>query len=279
MSVKEPGQALKTGVACAPFRAHLAAEHSDNNPKPPTSWVQVEDEFLRAMALFDTEVMASRASEGERQNGKGDYFNDLIALLLQNSSGQQLSTRRGVSGLIFPNHNLDVTYPNSGIAEVLVEAKMLGTPKHSGSDKAGPKGRPAQADLLKRAKELGFKVIDLKAGFGKVMQESGNRDQAGPAGDLETWSHASKPRTFFLMAVRVVGEADYRSVIETAGNLKKILDGVGLYAYTNDHLDQPPSHYVQAKYRTTPLPPGMDLKDVMYQISSILKGFGSAASH
>lgn len=270
--MKEPGKALKFGPACEPFRNHLAAEHA--KAKPPVSWTSVEGGFLEAMADFDSRVFDGNATDGERQNGKGDYFNDLIALLLENNSGQTLSTRRGVSGLIFPNHNLDVTYPDEGIAEVLVEAKMLGTPKHKGSERALPHGRPGQADLLKRGKELGFKAIDLKAGFGKVREELGEQGQAGPAGDLQSWSHASKPRTFYLMAVRVVNESDYKAVIETAGNMKKILDGVGLFAYTNNHLDERPKNYVQAKYKGTALPPGMDLKDVMYQISQILRGFG-----
>jgi len=269
--MKQPGKALKTGPACQPFRDHLAAVRALS--QPPTTWRQVESGFLEAMSLFDAEVMAGRASEGERQNGKGDYFNDLVAFLLENASGQMVSTRRGVSGLIFPNHNLDVTYPNSGIAELLVEAKMLGTPKHPGSGQADPHGRHGSADLLKRGKELGFKAIDLKAGFSKVRQEVGEVGQSGPAGDLETWSHASKPKTYFLMAVRVVNEADYRSVIETSANMKKILDGVGLFAYTNDHLDSSPKHYVEAKYKGTTLNTGLSLPDVLHQISNVLAGF------
>jgi hypothetical protein len=136
-----------------------------------------------------------------------------------------------------------------------------------------PHGRAGSADLLKRGKELGFKAIDLKAGFSKVRQEAGEEGQTGPAGDLETWSHASKPRTYYLMAVRVVNEADYRSVLETAANLKKILDGVGLYAYTNDHLDQPPTQYVEAKYKGTTLNTSLHLGHVLHQISNVLAGF------
>ena len=102
----------------------------------------------------------------------------------------------------------------------------------------------------------------------------GEDRQADPAGDLETWSHAGKPKTFCLMAVRVVSESDYRSVVETAGNLKKFLDGVGLFAYTNDHFGQPPKSYVQANYKGAALHSGMDLKVVLYQIFPILTGFG-----
>lgn len=262
------GEALATGPACAPFREHLAAERQKD--PPPTSWAQVEREFLKAMASFDTEVMAGRAGEGERQNGKGDYFNELLAIILEASSGQTLSQRRLVPGLIFPNHNLDVTYPERGIAEVLVEAKMLGTPKHPGSTQQKPDGRPAQSDLLKRAKELGFKAIDLKAGFGLQISLSGG-SQAAPAGDLGTWSKASRPKTYFLLAVRVTGESDFRACIEMSSNMQKLLDGVGLFAYTNDHLALPPKNYVEAKYRGTKIPSSLELTPVVYQIASVLK--------
>jgi hypothetical protein len=266
--MREVGQALATGVACAPFREHLASERGENTRA--LSWAQVEDDFLKAMALFDTQVMAGTATEGERQNGKGDYFNDLLALVLEANSGRTLSTRRRVPGLIFPNHNLDVTYPDSGIAEVLVEAKMLGTPKHPGSERQQAAGRPAQSDLLKRAKELGFKAIDLKAGFGLEISLSGG-SQPGPAGDLQSWSHAARPKTYFLMAIRVVGESDLRACIETSSNMQKILDGVGLFAYTNDHLDEPPRYYAEANFRNVRVPSAMQLGPVLYQIATILK--------
>lgn len=266
--MREPGLALTTGAACLPFREHLAAERGENTRA--LSWAQVQDAFLQAMAQFDAQVVAGTATEGERQNGKGDYFNDLLALVLEASSGRTLSTRRRVPGLIFPKHNLDVTYPDEGVAEVLVEAKMLGTPKHPGSERQQPAGRPAQADLLKRAKELGFKAIDLKAGFGMEISHIGG-SQAGPAGDLQSWSHAARPKTFFLMAIRVISEADLRACIETSSNIQKILDGVGLFAYTNDHLREAPRFYVEANFRNARVPSAMQLGPVLYQIATILK--------
>lgn len=266
---KTVGQSLATGAACKPFRDHLAAERA-MSPRP-TSWAQVEAEFLKAMTLFDIEVMAGRAGEGERQNGKGDYFNDLLAIILEAASGRTLSTRKLVSGLIFPNHNLDVTYPGGkdDIAEVLVEAKMLGTPKHPGSGKQKAEGRPGSADLLKRAKELGFKTLDLKAGFGLKISLSGG-SQPAPAGDLGTWSKASKPKTYFLAGIRVAGESDLKSCIEMCLNMQKLLDGVGLLAYTNDHLTVPPKFYVPATYRATKIPSGLDFTTVVHQIGNLL---------
>ena len=80
---KAVGQALATGPACAPFREHLN-EIRQQDP-PPTHWDAVSDRFLRSMEAFDASVIAGNATEGERQNGKGDYFNDLLAYVLEQS--------------------------------------------------------------------------------------------------------------------------------------------------------------------------------------------------
>lgn len=263
------GVSLASGPACAPFRDHLTSVR--NSVPIPTSWHQVEVGFLSAMAQFDASVAAGDASEGERQNGKGDYFNDLLAIVLEASSGKILTTRSLVKGMIFRQHNLDVTYPPTGIAEVLVEAKMLGTPKHPGSKAEKPTGRPGSADLLKRAKELAFKAVDLKAGFGlQIAQEGGH--QAPPAGDLATWSKSSKPRTYFLMAVRVKGAADLNACIETSLSVAQLLDGVGLYAYTSSDLSDPTKPYAAASFPSVKIPRTLELESTLHTISNILGG-------
>lgn len=264
---RKPGKSLLTGAACAPLRDHLTAVRATT--PLPTSWNQVEQGFLAAMAEFDASVAAGNVSEGERQNGKGDYFNDLLAIVLESASGKLLTTRGLVAGMIFPKHNLDVTYPASGIAEVLVEAKMLGTPKHPGSPAEDDAGRRASADLLKRAKELAFKAVDLKAGFGLMISQQGGHQDA-PAGDLATWSKNSKPKTYFLMAVRVTGSADLFACIKTSDNVAQLLDGVGIYAYTNDHLDEPAQSYSAAAFPGLSIPRSLQLEATLHTISNIL---------
>jgi hypothetical protein len=264
---RKPGKSLLTGAACAPLRDHLTAVRATS--PLPTSWSQVEKGFLAAMAEFDGRVAGGNVSEGERQNGKGDYFNDLLAIVLESASGKLLTTRGLVAGMIFPKHNLDVTYPASGIAEVLVEAKMLGTPKHPGSPAEDDAGRRASADLLKRAKELAFKAVDLKAGFGLMISQQGGHQDA-PAGDLATWSKSSKPKTYFLMAVRVTGSADLAACIQTSDNVAQLLDGVGIYAYTNDHLDEPAQRYSAAAFSGLSIPRSLQLEATLHTISNIL---------
>ena len=64
-----------------------------------TSWNQVEDGFLSAMSAFDTGLpTAFEGHEDDKrrqskelsaaiQNGKGDWFNNVIAFLLEKCAG------------------------------------------------------------------------------------------------------------------------------------------------------------------------------------------------
>ena len=91
---------------------------------------------------FDQAFAAGLADQGDNQNGKGDFFTDLIALILKNCSGKELHGRGAVPGLIFPNHNLDTSYPKEGTVEVLIETKVAGAPKTPRNpQQKNPRGR------------------------------------------------------------------------------------------------------------------------------------------
>lgn len=275
MMAKAVGQALATGPACAPFRAHLADVRGAD--PAPTHWDAVSDQFLRAMEEFDASVIAGDATEGERQNGKGDYFNDLLACVLEQASGAVLSKRSGVAGLIFPNHSLDVTYPPVGeIVEVLVEAKMMGTPKHPGSPKAKPEGRPGSADMLKRCKEAGFKTIDLKAGFGYKLTQAGQADQEAIAGSLTDWMRKVKPSSYMVFAVRVVNPQDFSAVLASATAMTQVMDRVGVYAYRPVRFA--PERGLSPRYEECPgTPQHLRLSVVLYEIAQKLRAAAAAA--
>lgn len=260
------GSPLAVGVASASLREHLASLMGSAAPK---SWAAVEDGFLRAMETFDTAVAAGFATDGERQNGKGDYFNNLLALILENAVGVDLQKRSGVQGLIFAKHSLDVTYPSTGIPQVLVEAKMMGTPQHPGNKTTGgPEGRAVSKDILKRCKEAGFKAIDLKLAYGMQQSESGMPQQAGPSGDLMSWLKSAKPRSYLIVAARVVSEADLRRVVDTTSAMSDVMDGVGLVAY------RPKDYVVQglgaATYESARVPANLEIRRVMQRLTADL---------
>ncbi len=82
----KPRTTSKT-VATKPGCAPLKAAYERAVRFGPNTWSQVEGDFLRAMEGFDANVMSGVADMGDLQNGKGDFLNDLIALLLENCAG------------------------------------------------------------------------------------------------------------------------------------------------------------------------------------------------
>jgi hypothetical protein len=193
----------------------------------PSRWSQVEQRFLSAMWEFDQNLASGLANQGDNQNGKGDFFTDLIALLLENCSGKELHGRGSIPGLIFPNNYLDTSYPEVGTVEILIETKAAGAPKSGRNPRQkNPQGRPGSADLPKRIKEAIFKTIDLKAEWARVDGQGG-----GPTSDLLTWLHRSKPHCYLFLAVRAVDEKDGDKIVEIAQAAQQMMDKVGLVAY------------------------------------------------
>lgn len=238
---------------CAAFAMYRAAELAR-----PRTWTEVEDAFVRAMEGFDANVASGVADTGDLQNGKGDFLNDLIALLLEGCADIELYSRGGVPGFVFANHNLDVTYPNTGVVKFTLEAKAVGTPKHPLSPMQKPIGRPGSADLAKRVKEVAFKTIDLKAEFGRIMAARGQPASA-PGGNLTSWLRAVRPKAYLFIAARVVNKTDLDATIAFAHTAAQVVDGVGLFCFG------PVSETMPTTYRSFGVPPDVSMDRVLYR--------------
>ncbi len=116
---------VATSAGCRPLLEMYQQAVADR----PSRWTEIEASFLAAMWNFDQAFAGGLANQGDNQNGKGDFFNDLTALHLENCSGKVLQGRGAVPGLIFPKHNLDTAYPHKGTVEILIETKAAGAPK------------------------------------------------------------------------------------------------------------------------------------------------------
>jgi len=224
----------------------------------PKTWGEVEEGFLRAMEGFDQNVATGVADMGDLQNGKGDFFNDLLALLLENCAGVQLYSRPAVPGLTFPKHNLDVSFPSTGVVEFIIEAKAVGTPRHPGSPKEKAIGRAGSADLDKRVKEIGFKTIDLKAEYARIMAALGDSPSV-ISGDLTTWLHSVKPRSYVFIAARVISDNDRARVIRFADVAGLVSDAVGVFCFGPISQDQP------TRYRSEAVPSHIELGRVLFR--------------
>lgn len=238
---RKTSDVVRTRPGCRPLRE--AYDWAVANQV--TSWNQVEPQFLTAMSAFDTTLADTLAGPGDDatrkaiaadlQNGKGDWFNDLLALLLENCSGiENLYARSSVPGLIIAKHNLDGVYPGDPNQQIefLLEAKMMGTPKHAGSPGEKEAGRDGSKDTPKRVKELAFKSIDLKGEASRRLTMLGHSPSGGAGGgDLSMWLHSNPPRIYFFMAVRVLSETDLQAIIRWSNVALQVVDAVGLYAY------------------------------------------------
>jgi hypothetical protein len=225
----------------------------------PRTWTEIEPSFVDAMQGFDANVAAGIADTGDLQNGKGDFFNDLLALLLENCADVQLYSRGGVPGFVFANHHLDVTYPNTGVVRFTLEAKAVGTPRHPLSPRQRPIGRSGSADLGKRVKEVAFKSIDLKAEYGRIMATRGQSPATTPGGNLTTWLRSVPPSAYLFIAARVVSHTDFDAVLGFAHTAAQVQDGVGVFCFG------PLSEAHPTTYRTMGVPTDLSIDRVLYR--------------
>lgn len=265
--------------ACRPLRELYAWAEAER----VTSWEQVEGRFLEAMSDFDAALAATalapdseaaRSVAADIQNGKGDFFNDLLALLLENCSGvETLFARSAVPGLIVETHNLDGVYPNTGEIGFLLEAKMMGTPRHALNPRQRPVGRPGSADINKRVKELAFKAIDLKGEHSRRRTIEGRLPPAGGpgGGDLSTWLHASPPRIYFFLGARVISESDFNLVRRWCAAAQQVVDAVGLFCF------EPVADNLTTYRRRQGVPTDLAMERVLYRACLDLQQLRSGA--
>lgn len=235
----------------------------------PKTWAQAQEGFLRGMEGFDRNIVSGVANMGDLQNGKGDFFNDLLALILENCANVSLFSRGGVPGLFFPKHNLDVTFPSTGTIEFTLEAKAVGTPKHAGSPSQRAIGRAGSADLDKRVKEIGFKTIDLKAEYSRISAGQGTSPTA-MSGDLTSWLRSIKPRSYVFFAARVISDKDREQVIRMADRAGLVSDAVGVFCYRPVSADEATTYRVEA------VPSHLELDRVLFRACQDLTSIKAA---
>lgn len=170
-----------TDLAKNPGRAPFVTALQKVESGQASTFSAVETDFLRTMEQFDQLVKNGTAKQGDWQNGKGDFFNDVLALLLERRSGKLLHPRPKIPGLLFESHNLDAAYPKEGDVAATFESKAVGNPKHPRNPKEGPEGRRVSADLDKRIKKWCSRTSTSKASTPAIKAKVAARTQTcGP---------------------------------------------------------------------------------------------------
>jgi hypothetical protein len=159
------------------------------------------------------------------------------------------------------------------VIEFLLEAKTIGTPKHPGNtSQANPLGRPGKSDLPKRVKEAGFKTIDLKAEYGRLMAAHGQSPSGGPSGDVTSWLRAQMPRSYLFVAARLVdSENDLKQVVQLCNQAALVMDVVGLYCF------MPASAATPTRYMRVDVPNHLAIDRVLHRTCLDLQGLAGKA--
>lgn len=154
--------------------------------------------------------------------GKGNWYADLVSLLLGNRTDQKLAPRSRVEGFS-QRHQIDVAWPDrptKPIADPLIclETKVTGAPSYGTTPE-----RKAMADWSNRRKELKFAATDLKLA----------RRQADITIDhWDVWRQAADPKCYFLWGARLAPKDDVNKMIEEVQALTlTYLDGAAIFAW------------------------------------------------
>jgi len=182
---------------------------------------------------------------------KGNWFADLIGLLLINQTNSPLAPRTNIQGFS-QVHQIDIAWPTLRTAPlVCVETKVMGGPPVGGRQ-----ARAATADWTNRRKELKFQATDLKLY---------RRQQATQIDHWDNWRKVAPPSTYFLWCARMKPRVDRldRMVAEVRALTETYLDGAGIFAYQENSTG--------TAYEAVPIPwrdRVVDLDDVVHRIAN-----------
>lgn len=192
---------------------------------------------------------------------KGNWFADLIGLLLINQTHSPLAPRTNIQGFS-QVHQIDIAWPTLRTAPlVCVETKVMGGPP------VGKKpARAATADWTNRRKELKFQATDLKLY---------RRQQATQIDHWDNWRKVAPPSNYFLWCARMKPGADRldKMVAEVRALTETYLDGAGIFAYQENRQ--------KSAYEVVPIPwrdRVVDLDDVVHRIANQINDLASSGA-
>lgn len=228
---------------------------------------EIADDFLSVLWCLDQYKIhgVSPRDMGRDLSGayrmKGNWFADLISLLLVNQTASPLAPRSNIQGFS-QTHQIAIAWPfQQQVPLVCVETKVMGGPP-VGSTTA----RAATADWTNRRKELKFQATDLKL-F--------RRQAATHIDHWDNWRKTAPPSIYFLWCARMKPSADRldRMVREVRALTETYLDGAGIFAYRANRND--------TAYEIVPIPWAdrvVHLDDLVHRIANQINDLAASGA-
>jgi len=196
----------------------------------------IEVDFLDILWTIDTyrvEQVTPRARAGTRlrkgseggegiYRGKGNFFSEIITLILSNKTSSPLASRSDVQGFS-QLHQIDIAWParpGKALQDPLIccEVKLTGAPGYGTTP-----DRKGRADWSNRRKELKFQATDLKL----YRQQASTRIH-----HWDQWRKKAPPLVYTLWAARLSTPDEFEKMVKDAQALTATyLDGVGIYGF------------------------------------------------
>lgn len=224
----------------------------------------IEREYLALMWAMDAYRVAGVPPRGmgkatntpqKRLEGvyrsKGNWFAELLALLLQNRTSKHIAPRQRVQGFS-QMHQIDIAWPAREFDPfVCAETKVTGAPSYGATP-----ARRAMSDWTNRRKELKFAATDLKLY---------RRDADTRIDHWGVWRESAMPKAYFLWAARLHPAVDRveKMVEEAQALVNTYLDGAGIFAWQENRT--------RTGYEPAPLPHSAQvtaLDDVLHRIAA-----------
>lgn len=225
-------------------------------------FADIQDEWVNLMWSLDSFRVAGLTPTGMGKGGsagfegvyrgKGNWFALVLALLIDNQTGQHVGSRTKVQGFS-QQHQIDLAWPSRKVDPlVCAETKVTGAPAFGRTPARG-----AMSDWSNRRKELKFAATDLKLA---------RRRQETAIQHWDVWRQDAPPKCFFLWAARL-DPSKRDSVERMADGVQSVvntyLDGAGVFAWEENQAG--------SGYEPVAVPPRSrisDLDDVLYRIAS-----------
>ncbi len=153
---------------------------------------------------------------------KGNWYAELMTLLLGNQTSQKLAPRTKVRGFS-QLHQIDVAWPDRNVKpladpRVCLETKVTGAPAYGDTSARG-----AMSDWSNRRKELKFAATDLKLARRGMETQIDHWDE---------WRLDQDPLCYFVWGARLNSRDKIdRMVREVQALTKTYLDGAGVFAW------------------------------------------------